>query len=108
VAEKIEEALEFYEGPYFLREFGTADVIIAPYLQRMNASLFYYKGYELRREYPMIAKWFDAMETRESYRGTMSDHNTHATTLPDVLGGCYFKFGTYLESSKLVDQGPYM
>lgn len=74
----------------------------------MNASLFYYKGYDLRREHPKIGEWFDAMERRDSYRGTMSDHNTHATTLPDLIGGCYFRFGNYLETSKLVDTGPYM
>jgi glutathione S-transferase len=49
-------------GPYFLSEFGTADVIFSPYIERMNASLFYYKGYDLRKEHPAIGKWFDAME----------------------------------------------
>ena len=63
----MEQALRFTEGPYFLREFGTADVIIMPYLERINASLFYYKGYDLRREHPKIGEWFDAIETRESY-----------------------------------------
>ena len=90
-----------------MRDFGTADVIMAPYLERMNASLFYYKGYDLRKEHPRIGEWFDAMETRESYRGTMSDFNTHANALPRILGGCFFKYGKYLESSRLVDQGPY-
>ena len=103
----MEEALEFNNGPYFLREFGTADVIIAPYLERINASLFYYKGYDLRREHPKIGEWFDAMELRESYQATMSDFNTHANALPRLMGGCFFKFVEYLESSKLVDQGPF-
>lgn len=48
------------------------------------------------------------METRECYRGTQSDLNTHAKALPRLLGGCYFKEGKYLETSKLVDQGPFV
>jgi glutathione S-transferase len=71
-----------------LREFGPADVIFAPYLERMNASLFYYKGYDLRKEHPTIGKWFDAMETRSCYRGTQSDFMTHAYALPLFLGEC--------------------
>ena len=110
MANSVERALEFSgfsEGPYFVRDFGTADVIMAPYLERILASLFYYKGYDLRREHPKIGNWFDAMETRECYRGTMSDFNTHAKNLPRLMGGCFFKFGKYLESSRLVDQGPF-
>ena len=91
----MEEALGFTEGPYFSKEFGISDVIFMPYLERMNASLFYYKGYDLRRQHPKIGAWFDAMETRECYRGTMSDFNTHAHDLHSLLGDCYFKFGEY-------------
>ena len=58
------------KGPYFLEEFGTSDIIFAPYIERMNASLFYYKGYDMRNEHPKIGDWFDAMESRETYRGT--------------------------------------
>ena len=36
-------------GPYFLDKFGICDIIFTPYLERMNASLFYYKGYELKK-----------------------------------------------------------
>ena len=107
MANSVERALGFSEGPYFVRDFGTADVIMAPYLERILASLFYYKGYDLRREHPKIGAWFDAMETRDCYRGTMSDFNTHAKNLPRLMGGCFFKFGKYLESSRLVDQGPF-
>ena len=48
------------------------------------------------------------METRECYRGTQGDFNTHAHSLPPLLSGCYFKDGTYLGASKLVDVGPFM
>lgn len=75
----------------------------------MNASLFYYKGYDLRKQHPVIGKWFDAMESREVYRGTQSDFHTHAHDLPPQMGGCYFPYGGQrIDSTKLVDFGPYI
>lgn len=82
IANQVEQRLSSTAGPYFLSDFGTSDIIFTPYIERMNASLFYYKGYDLRKEHPVIGKWFDAMETRENYRGTQSDFHTHAHDLP--------------------------
>ena len=74
VAEIFDHMLNNYSsiGPYFFEEFSTADVVFVPYVERMNASLFYYKGFLLRdpQKFPNISKWFDALETRETYRGT--------------------------------------
>ncbi|MGJ3247665.1 MAG: glutathione S-transferase family protein [Elainellaceae cyanobacterium] len=85
----VEDALGRTSGSYFLDEFGTVDVIFTPYVERMNASLYYYKGYSLRDENPRISAWFDAMESRLTYRGTQSDFHTHAHDLPPQMGGCY-------------------
>ncbi|MGD1920366.1 MAG: glutathione S-transferase family protein [Pleurocapsa sp.] len=85
----IEEALTSTPGAYFLEEFSTADVIFTPYVERMNASLYYYKGYSMREENPRFSAWFDAMETRSTYRGTQSDFHTHVHDLPPQMGGCY-------------------
>ncbi|NJK58009.1 MAG: glutathione S-transferase [Pleurocapsa sp. SU_5_0] len=85
----VEEALAATPGAYFLEEFSTADVIFTPYVERMNASLYYYKGYSLRSENSGLAAWFDAMETRPTYRGTQSDFHTHVHDLPPQMGGCY-------------------
>ncbi len=85
----VEEVLASTPGAYFLEEFSTADVIFTPYVERMNASLYYYKGYSLREENPHLAAWFDAMETRPTYRGTQSDFHTHVHDLPPQMGGCY-------------------
>ena len=85
----VEDALGTTSGAYFLEEFSTADVIFTPYVERMNASLYYYKGYSLREENPRLADWFDAMETRSTYRGTQSDFHTHVHDLPPQMGGCY-------------------
>ncbi len=107
VVEQIEAALSSTPGDYFLAEFGTADVIFTPYVERMNASLYYYKGYSLRSN-PRFANWFAAMETRSSYRGTQSDFHTHAHDLPPQMGGCYENSDpqTIINKAK-VDHGPW-
>ncbi|KAM3095435.1 glutathione S-transferase family protein [Phormidesmis sp. 146-12] len=89
VVGQVEEALDRTSGPYFLDEFGTADVIFTPYVERMNASLYYYKGYSLREDNPHLSSWFDAMEGRPTYRGTQSDFHTHVHDLPPQMGGCW-------------------
>ncbi len=102
----IEEVLAATPGAYFLEEFSTVDVIFTPYVERMNASLYYYKGYSLREENPRLSDWFDAMETRLTYRGTQSDFHTHVHDLPPQMGGCYSN-GTpqALANQEKVDRG---
>jgi glutathione S-transferase len=85
----VEEALASTPGSYFLEEFSTVDVIFTPYVERMNASLYYYKGYSMREENPRFKEWFAAMETRSTYRGTQSDFHTHVHDLPPQMGGCW-------------------
>jgi glutathione S-transferase len=107
VVEQVESALSSTPSDYFLAEFGTADVIFTPYIERMNASLYYYKGYSLR-DNPRCAAWFDAMETRPTYRGTQSDFHTHAHDLPPQMGGCYENGEPQMAINKAkVDQGPW-
>jgi len=91
VAKVVDKVLSSTSGPYFLEEFSTADVVFVPYVERMNASLFYYKGFNLRdvKAFPNISNWFDALETRETYLGTQSDFHTHCHDLPPQMGGCY-------------------
>ena len=104
---KVETALSQTPGPYFLEEFGTADVIFTPYVERMNASLYYYKGYSLREENPRFSDWFDAMESRPTYRGTQSDFHTHAHDLPPQMGGCYKNEAAQTQANmERVDSGP--
>ncbi|MEO0455268.1 MAG: glutathione S-transferase family protein [Cyanobacteria bacterium P01_A01_bin.114] len=108
VVANVEEALERTSGAYFLAKFGTADVIFTPYVERMNASLYYYKGYSLREDNPRFAAWFDAMESRPTYRGTQSDFHTHAHDLPPQMGGCYENGEPQTQLNKArVDQGPW-
>ena len=105
-AKLVENALEKTPGPFFLSEFSTADVIFIPYLERMNASLAYYKGYGLRVCHPSIDAWFTALEQRETYLGTQSDFHTHSHDLPPQMGNC-FASGTpqQREVANLIDLG---
>ncbi|BAZ37874.1 glutathione S-transferase domain-containing protein [Calothrix sp. NIES-4101] len=108
VVAKVEEALGSTPGPYFLDSFGTVDVIFTPYVERMNASLYYYKGYSLREENPRLRAWFDAMESRTTYCGTQSDFHTHAHDLPPQMGGCWENGETQMLLNKArVDNGPW-
>jgi glutathione S-transferase len=108
VVAKVEAALDRTPGSYFLEQFGTADVIFTPYVERMNASLYYYKGYSLREENPRLNDWFAAMESRSTYRGTQSDFHTHAHDLPPQMGGCWENGEPQmLLNKKRVDQGPW-
>ncbi|MFB2881815.1 glutathione S-transferase family protein, partial [Floridanema aerugineum] len=108
VVEKVEDALGSTVGFYFLDNFSTADVIFTPYIERMNASLYYYKGYSLREENPRLADWFAAMESRSTYRGTQSDFHTHAHDLPPQMGGCWSNEESQTKSNQVqVDSGPW-
>jgi glutathione S-transferase len=82
-------------GPFFMGQKVTmVDFQFAPFLERMAASLLYYKGFQIRvtpgaaTEFPAVNAWFDAMEELESYQLTKSDYYTHCWDLPPQLGGC--------------------
>ncbi|MBW4491076.1 MAG: glutathione S-transferase family protein [Trichocoleus desertorum ATA4-8-CV12] len=108
VVARVEDALSSTPSHYFLDGFSTADVVFTPYVERMNASLYYYKGYSLREENPHLANWFAAMESRATYRGTQSDFHTHAHDLPPQMGGCWENGEPQmLQNRAQVDHGPW-
>lgn len=108
VAAAVDQALLSTPGPYLLETFSSADVVITPYIERMNASLFYYKGYNLRARHSAIATWFEAMETRPTYLGTQSDFHTHAHDLPPQMGGCHAWITPEQQAAqRRVDEGPW-
>jgi glutathione S-transferase len=92
----VEAALKASDGPFFLgKDISQVDVQFAPFLERIAASLLYFKGFEIRvadekssKTYPAINAWFDAMEKLPSYQLTKSDYYTHCWDLPPQLGGC--------------------
>jgi glutathione S-transferase len=70
-------------------EPGIGDIIFIPYMERMNASLIYYKGFNLRSNYRYVDKWLTLFEGTSAYRGTQGDFHTHSHDLPPQMGGCY-------------------
>lgn len=94
---KVEDTLSSRSsGPYFLGDrFSLVDIMYAPFIERAVASLAYFKGYNIRDRaaFPAINAWFDAMESRASYRAAKSDYYTHAHDLPPQLGGCNAEAG---------------
>jgi glutathione S-transferase len=103
---EVEAALAS-RGPFFMgSEVTLVDFMFMPFLERMCASLLFYKGFTMRvpsgakTDYPALNKWFDAMETLESYQLTKSDYYTHCWDLPPQLGGCsYEKAGEPFENA---------
>lgn len=108
MAELVEQALEALHGPWFLDGFSSADVVFVPYLERMNASLAYYKGYGLRQRHPAIDRWFSALEQRSTYLGTQGDFHTHAHDLPPQMG-CCLASGSPVQwaAAAAIDGGPW-
>ncbi len=109
LAAAMEQSLAAGGGPFLLgAEFGTADLVFVPYVERMNASLAYYKGYGLRQEHPDIHRWFCGLEQRPTYLGTQSDFHTHAHDLPPQMGGCFASGEPHQQAlAERIDQGPW-
>lgn len=107
VAREVEENIQ---GPFMLgSELTIADLVYVPYLERMNASLFYYKGYNLRAEHPLLDRWFSALEKLDCYQGLISDFSTHAHDLPPQMGGCFSNDSDEArKAARAVDEGPFM
>tara|TARA_Y100000589_G_scaffold82106_1_gene76087 strand:- start:185 stop:1180 length:996 start_codon:yes stop_codon:yes gene_type:complete len=78
----------FYDSNGIIKP-GTGDIIFIPYLERINASLCYYKGFDIRNEFPLINKWFTHLEKEKAYLGTQGDFHTHSHDLPPQMGGCF-------------------
>lgn len=108
MAARLEQALEEGPGPFLLEELSTADLVFVPYVERMNASLAYYKGFLLRQEHPAIDRWFTGLEQRSTYLGTQSDFHTHAHDLPPQMGGCYANGSAAQQAlAARIDRGPW-
>lgn len=94
---EVESALKASGGPFFMgKEISIVDVQYLSFLERMCASLLFFKGFRIRVSpgsnekvaYPAINRWFDALEEKPAYQLTMSDYYTHCWDLPPQLGGC--------------------
>jgi len=96
--QKVERALAASSGPFFMgNDITTVDIQFAPFLERMAASLLFFKGFQMRiakgepTDFPNLNKWFDAMEAKPCYQLTKSDYYTHCWDLPPQVGGCTYE-----------------
>ena len=72
----------------------------------MNSSLLYYKGMSCGAIGPPWIGFRGLMAG--TYRGTRSDHHTHAYDLPPQMGGCYSNRSQQAAQwSQRIDQGPW-
>ena len=115
--DKTDALLASNGGPYFGgAEVSLADCVFASSLERISASILYYKGLQVKGagRWTHVDSWFAAMETRPAYRyvhaphpplhrslgkplctetvccvsATQSDYHTHVHDLPPQIGGC--------------------
>jgi glutathione S-transferase len=110
---RFEKELAAAPGPWLRGDDrpSTADIIFVPYVERMSASLFYYKGFTMRdaSQRPALCRWFDALEARSTYLGTQSDFHTHVHDLPPQMGGCFPNNSPIQRANALrVDNGPWV
>ena len=84
VLRRVDSELSRSPGPYFLgAELSLVDIMFTPFLERMAASLPYYKGFEVRcNRYPHLLKWYEAMDSRPAYQGIKSDYVSFGVLFP--------------------------
>jgi glutathione S-transferase len=108
IAARFDRALDAGPGPFLLGDLSTADLLFVPYVERMNASLAYYKGYLLRSRHGAIDRWFRGLERRPTYLGTQSDFHTHSHDLPPQMGGCHASGSPEQQAlAARIDHGPW-
>jgi len=105
----VDDKLGTRNTGFFMDEFSSIDCCFLPFIERMAASLFYYKGFKVRDgEFKNISRWFDLLEERPAYRGTQSDFHTHCHDLPPQMGGCFeTNEPEQMKCKNLVNGGPY-
>jgi len=88
VLDEVESVLSQSSGNFFLgKHLSMVDIVFAPFLERQEATLYYFKGFQMRNKerWPNLQQWFQAMEQRDSYIQTKSDFYTHSRAVPPQI-----------------------
>ena len=87
--DEVDKALAKTSGPWFLESQGPGivDLQYVSHVERMAASVAYWKGDTLRGgRWKNLDTWFEAFEQRPSYSASRSDWYTHANDIPPQYG----------------------
>jgi glutathione S-transferase len=76
--EEFEQALAKYPGPYFLSTFSLVDIMYAPHLDRLAATLPVYSNYHIKDNprFPNLNAWLTALNQRAAYARVKTDAAT--------------------------------
>jgi len=79
------------ESPFFLPYSwpSLVDMQYVSHMERCVASALYYKGYDIRKQFPYIDRWLAAYEALPHYMATKSDYYTHCMDIPPQYGYCF-------------------
>ena len=94
---RVDQYLLSTKGPWFLDEQTDRptmiDFIFVSHVERMLASVAYWKGIDLRdvRKWNLrgLVNWLEAFEQREAYLAFKSDYYTHVMDIPPQYGPGY-------------------
>ncbi len=86
--DELEQALAKHPGVYFLRTFSLVDIMYAPHLDRLAASLPVYRGYHIKNNprFPNLNAWFAALNERPAFGRVKTDATTFNLLLPQLFG----------------------
>lgn len=86
--DELEQALAKYPGDYFLSTFSLVDIMYAPHLDRLAASLPVYRNYHIKNNprFPHLNAWFTALNQRPAYGRVKTDATTFNLLLPQLFG----------------------
>eukprot|EP00546_Thalassionema_frauenfeldii_P010456 CAMPEP_0178914376 /NCGR_PEP_ID=MMETSP0786-20121207/11392_1 /TAXON_ID=186022 /ORGANISM="Thalassionema frauenfeldii, Strain CCMP 1798" /LENGTH=507 /DNA_ID=CAMNT_0020587279 /DNA_START=198 /DNA_END=1721 /DNA_ORIENTATION=- len=89
---KVDKELKSTKGPWFFDEHDhptMIDFIYVSHVERMLASVAFWKGLNLRDQkwkFDGLNSWLEAFEKRESYLAFKSDYFTHVMDIPPQYG----------------------
>lgn len=89
---EVDDALaSSQESPWFLpySHPTIVDFQYVSHIERVVASVHYYKGRDIRGQFPHIDRWLSAFEDLPYYMATKSDYYTHCTDIPPQYGQPY-------------------
>ena len=98
---QVDEELASTNGPWFFDSSHPMmiDFIYISHVERMLASVAYWKGFNIRDcgKFPALDQWLNAFDERESYLAFKSDFYTNVKDIPPQYGPPFFGGGDRIE-----------